>query len=340
MIVLAGTIAACGDPSHQDVFPGMDDASPAAGDTQAGGTAPAPPASEGDHPAAGAESGNGDGDTSPTEPEGLGDPPQPGPHPRNPLGRVPILLYHRIGEAEGRWQRTPEGLYADLEQLYQAGFRPIRLRDYLEGRIDLPPGYAPVILTFDDSTRDQLDWDEPGVPSAASAVGVILRFAAEHPDWDATAVFFVNGDAFRSDSETKAAWLVEHGFEVENHTWSHADLGALDDTAAAREVGRMSAWIEAVTGQRPVAVALPFGKRPRHVEAVLEGRYEDHQFGHSALLEVGSGPARSPLDPDWNPLRLPRIQVADPGQVSAADLPGIWATWFDRLLESGDLFAN
>src|SRR5690606_36932127 len=163
----------------------------------------------------------------------------PGPPPPNPRGRVPILPYHRIGETEGRWQRTPEGLYADLAQLYEAGFRPVRLRDYLEGRIDLPPGYVPVILTFDDSTPDQLDWDEPGVPSAASAAGVILRFAADHPGWEPTAVFFVNRGAFRADSEAKVAWLVEQGFEVENHTWSHADLGRIDGAAAAREVGRM-----------------------------------------------------------------------------------------------------
>ncbi|MFO7247057.1 MAG: polysaccharide deacetylase family protein [Thermaerobacter sp.] len=267
-------------------------------------------------------------------------PPAPGPHPSNPLGRVPILLYHRIGETEGRWQRTPEGLYADLEQMYEAGFRPIRLRDYLDGRIDLPPGYAPVILTFDDSTAGHLAWDEPGKPAAGSAAGVIQRFAAEHPGWEATAVFFINAGAFGGDSEAKAAWLVENGFEVENHTWSHADLAALDAAAAAREAGRMSAWIEAATGRAPVALALPYGRRPRDAAAVLAGSCEDHQFRHQALLEVGWGPARSPLDPEWDPLRLPRIQVADPGEVDASDLPYIWASWLERLLESGDLFAH
>ncbi|HEX6988106.1 MAG TPA: polysaccharide deacetylase family protein [Bacillota bacterium] len=253
---------------------------------------------------------------------------------------MPILVYHRIGDAEGRWRRTPEGLYADLEQLYEAGFRPVRLRAYLDGRIDLPPGYAPVILTFDDSTADQLSWDEAGTPVPDSAVGVLLRFAADHPGWDATAVFFVNAGPFGSDSEAKVRWLVEQGFEVENHTWSHANLNDLDAAAAGREVGRLSRWIEEATGRAPLAVALPFGGRPADVDPVLAGIYEGHAYRHAALLEVGWGPAPSPFDPDWNPLRLPRIQVVDPGQVSDSDLPSIWATWLERLLDSGDLFAN
>ena len=62
-----------------------------------------------------------------------------------------ILEYHLIEEPEGRWARTPANFRKDLERLREGGYRLVGLGDFLDGRIDLPAGTTPAVLTFDDS---------------------------------------------------------------------------------------------------------------------------------------------------------------------------------------------
>src|SRR5256886_11334806 len=73
----------------------------------------------------------------------------------NELGRVMILEYHKIDYPEERWTRTPENFRRDLETLYARGYRLIALNDLLDGRIIVPAGTTPVVLTFDDSSPGQ-----------------------------------------------------------------------------------------------------------------------------------------------------------------------------------------
>src|SRR4029434_5450183 len=69
----------------------------------------------------------------------------------NELGRVMILEYHKIDHPEERWTRTPANFRRDLQRLWERGYRTVALSDYLDGRINLPKGTTPLILTFDDS---------------------------------------------------------------------------------------------------------------------------------------------------------------------------------------------
>ena len=51
------------------------------------------------------------------------------------------------------------------------------------GKIDLPRGATPVVLTFDDSTRSQAALLPDGRIDPDSAVGIMLEFASDHPDF-------------------------------------------------------------------------------------------------------------------------------------------------------------
>src|SRR6267142_119928 len=73
----------------------------------------------------------------------------------NELGKVMILEYHLIEAEESRWGRSVENFRADLIRLYQEGYRTISLGEYIDGRIAIPAGTRPVILTFDDSSPGQ-----------------------------------------------------------------------------------------------------------------------------------------------------------------------------------------
>src|SRR5687768_196837 len=48
--------------------------------------------------------------------------------PPNELGRIMVLEYHRLGTPEGEWFRTLENFRKDLQALYQAGYRPVTMR--------------------------------------------------------------------------------------------------------------------------------------------------------------------------------------------------------------------
>ena len=78
----------------------------------------------------------------------------------NEAGRVMILEYHKIDYPEERWTRTPENFRRDLEGLYARGYRLQSLNALLEGRITVPAGTTPVVLTFDDSSPGQFRYVE------------------------------------------------------------------------------------------------------------------------------------------------------------------------------------
>jgi hypothetical protein len=80
--------------------------------------------------------------------------------PPNEPGSVMLLEYHRIGEPEGRWTRSPTHFRDDLERLWSAGYRAVALDAFVTGSIDLPAGTSPVVLTFDDSSPGQFRYLE------------------------------------------------------------------------------------------------------------------------------------------------------------------------------------
>src|SRR5438445_13082043 len=74
----------------------------------------------------------------------------------NELGRLMILEYHKVDYPEDRWTRTPENFRRDLETLYARGYRLQSLNALLDGRITVPAGTTPVVLTVDHSSPRQV----------------------------------------------------------------------------------------------------------------------------------------------------------------------------------------
>jgi peptidoglycan/xylan/chitin deacetylase (PgdA/CDA1 family) len=252
----------------------------------------------------------------------------------NELGRIPILEYHLLGDHEGRWSVTPAHFRHDLELLYTSGYRPVTIADLVDHKLDLPAGLSPVVVTFDDAPPSQFRYIEhDGVLQidSTSAVGIWLDFRRTHPGWANKAVFCLlpaakAGHAFFGDKDIdgqKTAWryrkvrfLAQQGFELCGHTLWHANLGAYSDSVVQEQIARGVLAIDsAVAGYRVRTFALPLGIWPKNRALAREGEWRDPKTDHvvryafDAILRVAGGAARSPYDPSFDALHLPRIEV-------------------------------
>lgn len=252
----------------------------------------------------------------------------------NEMGRIPILEYHLIGDAESRWTRERNQFRKDIEMLYARGFRPVNMVDVLDRKMDVPRGLSPVVLVFDDASPSQFKYIERNGKleiDPGTAVGILLDFNKKHPDWKNKAVFCVlsgaeAGRSFFGDKGIegqKSEWryrkikfLVDHGFEICNHTLWHAQLSLYPDAFVQEQIARLQLAVDsAVPGYRIRTLALPLGLWPKNRALAARGRWQDPKSGrtvtydYDAVLEVAGGPARSPYDPQFNGRALPRVQV-------------------------------
>lgn len=241
----------------------------------------------------------------------------------NELGRFPVLEYHRIDRPEARWTRTPENFRADLDRLWKSGYRTVPLGDLLHDRLNLPAGTTPVVLTFDDSSPGQFRFIESQgkqIIDPDCAVGILERFAAEHPGFGHAATFYVLTGAAPPNrlfnqpalAAQKLQHLASHGYEIGSHTLWHADLSKYDEATVRKQLARAQADVErAVPGYRLRSLALPLGGFPKDLSWAVSGSADGVSYQHDAVLKVAGGLSASPFDRAFDPHRLPRIQAID-----------------------------
>lgn len=222
----------------------------------------------------------------------------------NELGEIMILMYHGIGEEESSWQRTPENLRKDLQYMHDNKYQMISLNDYAKGKIDTEAGYTPIILTFDDGRQNNFNLTEVNgelVIDPDCAVGILEEFKKKYPDFNVTASFFVNSNPFgqKEYTEKKLNWLIEHGYDIGNHTYSHDEMSKLDGEEIQAEIGYVNNIIKSYLPDYEVeTLALPHGSNPKDefISSMLEGEYKGNKYKTIAVLDVGWRPAYSPFD--------------------------------------------
>jgi Polysaccharide deacetylase len=253
----------------------------------------------------------------------------------NELGRLMILEYHKVDYPEERWTRTPENFRRDLETLYARGYRLQSLNALLDGRITVPAGTTPVILTFDDSSPGQfryLGTNGTLEIDPKCAVGVLETFLREKPEFGRAATFYVLPGASKPNrlfnqpehEGRKLQYLVSQGYEIGNHTLWHANLGKYDEVLVRTQIAEAQQWIQRhVPDYRIRTIALPHGVYPRDVSWALRGQAKGTAYEHDAILMVAGGAALSPFSRGFDPARLPRIQAVERDLAS-------WLAWFDK----------
>jgi peptidoglycan/xylan/chitin deacetylase (PgdA/CDA1 family) len=209
------------------------------------------------------------------------------------------------------YDRDPDQFRAELRRLATEGYAPVTVAEFAAGEIDIPAGAHPVVLTFDDGDPSQFALGADGEPAPDTAVGILLQVAAEHPGFRPVASLYVNADPFGGAAMT---WLRDHGFEIGNHTLTHANLAQLDGAAVQHEIAQGQRAIEqAVPGYRVSSLALPFGVAPEEAALALRGTAAGVAYDYRCVLLVGAEPSPSPFAANFDPLNVPRIRSQGPG---------------------------
>ena len=254
----------------------------------------------------------------------------------NELGEVPIMMYHGIHNKKNSetsytggnvdkdgYQRTSEAFRNDLEFYYENGYRMIKLTDYVDGNIDVEIGKSPIILTFDDGLENNIKvtgLDSSGniIIDPNSAVGILEEFKKKYPDYNVTATFFVNGGLFQQPdyNEKILKWLVENGYDIGNHTYSHVDFKKVDSDKTQKEVGSVYELLDSIIKDKYVnIIALPFGSPYSidhdNMKYIFNTEYNGNTYETKSALRVGWKAESSPFSLDFNPKFLKRIRAYD-----------------------------
>lgn len=262
----------------------------------------------------------------------------------NELGVIPVLMYHRIAVGGGEYDRTPKAFRAELKRLYREGYRPVTMIDAIRGRVDLPAGTSPVVLTFDDSSPEQFAYKRKDRAKPDSAVGILLSFARSRPDFEPVASFYVNQRPFRTERwKEMLRDLDERGFELGNHTYSHANLAELSDRGVKRELALGARLIRrAVPDVEVETLALPLGIKPDRPSLLRRGAWRGIRYEHRGILLVGAGPMPSPHSRSFDRWAIPRIRSsAQPASGSPNYGSGFWLDYLkahpeERYVSDGD----
>jgi peptidoglycan/xylan/chitin deacetylase (PgdA/CDA1 family) len=222
----------------------------------------------------------------------------------NQASRIPVLMYHRVGDAlndwEARYAIAPAAFAAHMHTLHSAGYRAVDIDAFvgwLEGGPTLPADS--IVVTFDDGFR--------GVREHALPV-------LEQLGWPFT-VFLVSDLIGQQDHWTRdsnpagvtyplldAAEILDmqsRGVSFHSHTRSHASLPTLDDQALNQQLAGSRVRLTEVLGRDVAYLAYPFGHVDERVEAATRAA------GYRAAFSTQAGFNRAEVDP----YRIRRLDV-------------------------------
>jgi len=256
----------------------------------------------------------------------------------NEMGMVMVLEYHRIEEKEGDYKRSIENFKKDLETLYNKGYRLVKLHQLLSGKVNVPAGTTPIVFSFDDSTEGQFRMIKSGgetIIDPECALGIMKSFSEKHPDFGYTALFNFLPELFDQPKykKEKVKYLIDHGFELGDHTWTHPMLSKLTDEEVQKEIAEPLKLIKQMdTRARIDVLCLPHGIKPKNEKLMFEGSYGGTSYRMKWALLVGSNPFYPPYHYRNPGPVIPRVQVMDydPSDGSGADGSDYWLSYFEK----------
>lgn len=222
-------------------------------------------------------------------------PPQPSaqaePEQTFPPG-VPVLMYHSLSQEKNNDAViSPERFAEQMEFLFKNGYKPIsmdELYDYISGVKGLPA--KPVVLTFDDGYRDNLE----------IALPILKQYGFKSTIFTLTA-----------EGEMRLTWselnhMKTAGMEVVSHSYTHRELGGLDISVQAEEIKHSKQILDRNLRQETRYFAYPNSSYSKQTIQILK----DHGIRMAFTTEPG-----------WvkrgdNPFNLKRVWIGNSVDIS------------------------
>lgn len=152
------------------------------------------------------------------------------------------------------------------------------------------------------------------------------NFSKENPDFPLHGIIFINKNPFNGDGHVNQRILevLNLGFDIGNHTWSHHKLNGLTADKMQEEFGKVQELVnEAKPGYILHVASLPFGiphgQDTEHF--VYKGVYNNIHYENRIVFKSGASPMESPYNIKYRSLKLPRILASS-------------ATWRDDTSEN------
>ena len=222
----------------------------------------------------------------------------------NQTARIPVLMYHRVGEAHNDWERkycvSPQRFAQHMNSLHTQGWHAVTLQQFvhwLDGRIKLPEGAF--LVTFDDGFLGVHEHAAPVLRSLnwEATVFLVSNLIGKRDLW--CEAHNPSGATYPLMDASHLRELQAQGFRLESHTRNHADLPTLDDATLVAELAGSRATLQDVLGTPIDYLAYPFG---RFDERVLKAA---QQAGYQAAFSTQPGFNRQDVDR----FRLRRLDV-------------------------------
>ena len=215
---------------------------------------------------------------------------------------VPVLMYHRVAEADGELKRyavTPQQFDDQLRMLKSYGFHTLTSAEfawYREGHAALKG--RPIMLTFDDAYQDFGDnaftrlqrW------GFSAEVFVVSDKAGQTADWDAH-----YGRPAPLMDWTTIGRLSEAGIAFGSHLATHRAADSLTSSELLYEAVKSRETLQTRLGKEIRSIAAPYGNLDERAQRIF------HYAGYAAVFTTEDGIAG--FDHPLN--RLPRIEVHD-----------------------------
>lgn len=196
--------------------------------------------------------------------------------------RLPVLMYHRVGDNQDRYEIPMWRLEQQLTWLRDNGYTAVTLDevyDFLYGYGSLPA--KPVVLTFDDGW-----WSHWEAAATLELYGM-------------RGVFFITLDDQPRMPDWQIADLAARGHEIGGHTNLHPDLTLVSDDRLWNEVAGNRQRIQEISGSPVEFFAYPYGAYDGRVIAAVEAA------GYRGAVAAWGGQGWS-SDLRWN---QPRIEI-------------------------------
>lgn len=268
----------------------------------------------------------------------------------NEAGEIPVLEFRDVVSGNATdGNISVANFQKDLNWLYAHKWRPIGLSDLVSGKIDVPAGMSPIVLSFEGGLPDQFRILPTGNIDPNCVEAILNAMNNAHSDWGVKGVFFVPADQLAAKDafgEPKTS-----SYKIERLGYDGIDVGcALPANIAQMPVKKIQttladAYDTIRSSQNPQTsheVCLTSAEYPKDIGPIKSGSFtvmrktpipvdlahmhkptftmkpDTRSYTTDCMAILGDKPSPSPVSPGFDAFRIPMIPISGGTSMEAA----------------------